>query len=237
MAAVALPGGCGSEPVESEGSITFGGQSFFILPPGEHNTFMDGETFVISLFPESPYVHAANCFSGVPDPGDFGIGTSVGAAQDFIGTAVLPVNINLGNTVLDSYTIRIESSHSSVTFDTNVTGSKPVLASGTCTQRGCPSNCGDYPGLYPPQFDPATGFEDPPTVTGGATAITVQATDSDTADVTGTVNLCNVRVNISDDMPSAGVELIFTVKSLSARGGVITAFPISGRVVENYRFE
>ncbi len=237
-AAVATAAGLSCSETEIEGAATFSvtGQSAFRLPAG-HPGFVQGSTLVIPRESEPPAVRVANCFAGVPREGDAGIGSAVGYSQDYIGYAVLPVNVNLGARVLDSYTVRVSVPHHSVSLG-RVTGSNPLLCTDDCSDR-CDPVCLEQPQLYPRRFQCATGFEqDPAQVSYGATWVTVHAEDIDASPVTGTVNLCNVRVDIKDALPSSGVILSFQVQAMTDHSAnQVPANPLSGIVIKNYKLE
>lgn len=219
-AVLVLPGSCGNDSLESSGKVTLGSEAVYLLPPG-HPGSIQGDTFVLDAETTLPAVRYANCFAGVETPGEIGVGSMLGFDFDYIGGALLAVNVNLGATVLDSYTLSVESSDTtSVTIDgPGVTGSNPNLSSGDCRYRGCHSVCLNAPASYPPQYQPAPGFEADPVVTPTASGVTIHAVDDGGTPATGTVNLCNVRVNIVSPLPPSGVTLVFTVSTLTAQGG------------------
>jgi hypothetical protein len=234
-----LVAGCGSETVEGTSQIFLSSDTSVLLPPG-HPGAVSGSTLILPSESEPPAVHYANCFAGVAGPLDFGIGSSAGATSTYLGYAVLPVNINLGDTVLGAYRIRIDVKHPSVHIDlANVSGSNSLLSGTDCLKRGCLSGCEQYPTLYPPQFNPARGFETVPDFSGIITGITVEAVDQDPVNpTTGTVNLCNIRVNVAGDLPPGGTWLDFTVDLLQDSSGLpITSNPINGVVIENFQIQ
>ncbi|MFO8056845.1 MAG: hypothetical protein R6V10_06085 [bacterium] len=236
-----LAGACQNAPVESEGTLDFSQEVAVLLPPG-HPGEAKGSTLVIPAEPDPPAIHYANCFAGVTTEGDFGIGSAAGYTKDYIGSMVLPVNVNLGNSVMEYYRVRIEIGDTALQMlPESVAGSYSWLSTDDCTDR-CNSACADNPQYYPKQFDRAAGFESPPTVTklsGGA--IVVEATDSDTSDpTTGTVNLCNVPVKIVGELPPAsGVTVSFTVESLQDPAGneLSPINPLSGIIIENIQLK
>ncbi len=231
--------GCGSEPVESEGTVELNEDAAIMLPPG-HPGEEKGSTLIIPAEDKPPAIHYANCFSGVPHKGDIGIGSAAGHTRDYIGSVVLPVNVNLGSSAMESYRVRIEVSDSALEFvPASVEGSYPWLSTSDCRDR-CNSICADNPENYPDQFQKAAGFEQKPTVTPVSGGIVVEANDSDPATpTTGTVNLCNVPLKIVDELPSAsGVTMDFTVESLKDKdGNELSRTPLSGTVIENIRLK
>lgn len=232
--------GCEESTGEAKGTILLSGQSSILLPPG-YSGYLAGSTLVVVTLATPPPVRDANCFSGVPNPGDMGIGSAGGYTKDYLGTVMLPVNVNLGATVLGSYTIRVEVSHPSLQIDTTgVGGSYPWLATDNCLDRGCAPVCVEHPESFPRQFNPAPGFEPAPLVTGTATGITIEAVDGTTASpATQTINLCNVRINIVDNLPFAGAVISFSVRSLKhPSGSDIRVLPTpDGIIIERFAFQ
>jgi len=237
--ALVFVAGCENATTERTGKIFLSSDTAVILPPG-HPGAVSGSTLMLPSESDPPAVRYANCFAGVPGHLDFGIGSSAGATRTYLGYAVLPVNINLGDTVLGAYRIRIDVSHPSVHIDlANIAGSNSFLSENDCRKRGCLSGCEQYPAFYPPQFNPARGFEIVPVFTGNIAGITVEATDQDPVNpTTGTANLCNIRVNIAGDLPLGRTWLDFTVDLLEdSSGQPITPNPISGVVIENFQIQ
>jgi len=233
--------GCEGESDEGEATYYVGGDYAVVLPPGHPAATIDGTTIKIPGETTPPLIHYANCFAGVPTPGDFGIGTSAGFTRDYIGYTILPVNINTGDTALGSYRIRVDVSDPSVEIAlASIVGSNKLLPGNNCIQRGCPSTCVDTPVYYPPEFDPAKGFEKLPQVAGTVAGVTIQS--SDTTDLSspasGTLNLCNIRLNIVGSLPVGGVDLTFTVDELSTSDGdTVYSHPLSGLVIENIQIQ
>jgi len=177
---------------------------------------VSGSTLVLASEPLPTRIREADCFSGVPNPGEIGIGSATGYTKDFMGSVLLPVNVNLGDTMLREYEIRVEVSDPSLEIDpAGVVGSYSWLSTDNCLDRGCASICSEYPSYYPRQFNPAPGFEQTPQVTGTSSGITVSGVDAKPdSPTTGTVNLFHVRINIVGDLPPSGAVVSFFVKRL-----------------------
>jgi len=231
--------GCRSESVDSEGTVELNEDVAVMLPPG-HPGEVKGSTLIIPSESNPPAIRYANCFAGVQDHGDMGIGSAAGYTKDYIGSVVLPVNVNLGNSVMEYYRVRIEITEPAIEIvSASVDGSYPWLSTGDCRDR-CNSMCAENPQNYPDQFQPAQGFETAPTVTDVAGGIVVEATDSDTSTpTTGVVNLCNVPLKFVGDLPPQnGVTVSFTVESLQdGSGNELFTNPFSGILVENIRLK
>jgi predicted small secreted protein len=241
LLAILALAGCKESTIEGTGKIQLTGNSAVLLPPGHPGT-LNGSTLILPAESTPPAVHYANCFAGVPALNDIGIGSCAGASSTFIGYAILPVNVNLGDTVLGSYRIRVEVTDLSLAIDkNNISGSNPLLGSGNCTLRGCPYDCAQHPLTdYPPdEFSPAKGFEATPTITGNAAGVTIEAVDGDTAHpTTGVVNLCNVRVNIVGELPVGEAPVSFSVDQLqTGAGDTINPTPFSGFFISKFRIQ
>lgn len=238
-AGVAALSACPSEPIESSGQAALSGPVAVLLPPG-HPGVVLGSTLLYPAYPDFPRIHYANCFAGVEDEGEIGIGSAVGYTKDYIGSAVLPVNANLGDAKLGSYQITIKSSDPAVELQSaSVSGSNPRLSSGDCRDR-CHPVCVDYPEDYQHQFNRAPGFEgDPTLVAGDSTSITIEADDDGTGDpTTGVVNLANVPIRIVGDLPPEGVEVKFTVEFLKdPQDQDLDHKPLSGVVIQNFKLQ
>ena len=69
-----LGGDCNdSDSGEGESTINLSGETAVMLPPGHLEGSIDGSTLYLPAETTPPLIHYANCFAGVPDPGDFGI--------------------------------------------------------------------------------------------------------------------------------------------------------------------
>lgn len=232
--------GCdGDDDVGDAGTYYVSGDVATRLPPG-HPGVVSGSTLTIPLNADPPSVRAANCFAGVANVGDIGIGSSVGVTKDFIGAVTLPVNVNLGASELGAYRIRIDVSDPSVEIDiANVSGSADFLVGDNCAARGCPDTCAGAPAAYPAQFSPAPGFAGVDDVTGDAVSAVIERADADPGNPTiGVANLCNVRFNIVGDLPAAGVNILFTVELLEDSGGnPIANTTYDGIITDTYVFQ
>lgn len=232
--------GCDNPPHEGRGKIQLV-PGPIRLPPGTPGT-ASGSTIFLTPYPAPPLIHHANCFAGVENTGEIGIGSAAGYTWDYLAVVVLPVNLNLGANQLGAYRLRITVSHPAIVqIDTaGVTGSDPALSSSRCQDRGCPYYCVDYPDSYPPQFNRAQGFEGAPTVSGDASGIVVSAEDqAPLYPTTGRVNLLNVRFRVADALPPGGVSLNLEVQLLEDP----LHFPLayyslsSGVIIEHYQLQ
>jgi predicted small secreted protein len=243
VTACALLASCEEQTTEGTGSISFSGNSALTLPPGfPPGTVVAGATIYLPAEATPPLIHYANCFAGVKNPLDFGIGSSAGATKDYRGYAILPVNINLGTKILGAYRIRVEVNPAVAEIDlANIFGSNSLLSSGDCRLRGCPTGCLNYPAYYPAdEFDPAPGFEKSPEVTGDADGVTVESADTTgfANPTTGKVNLCNIRINIVRPLPSGGSPVTFTVDLLDDSAALpITPNPLPGLIIEDFQVQ
>ena len=241
MVPLVLLCGCEGSEVDSEGEAVIGGPTAFLLPPGHPGT-ASGSTLVIPAEPDPPSIRTANCFAGVENTGNIGIGSVVGVTDQVVGTAVLPVNVNLGSAELLSYKFTVHIADPSVAFDApNTRGSNWRLSTGDCYDRQCPSMCASYPTLYPNQFNPAPGFEGFPTATLTGNTLEVEALNSDTATpTTGIVNIANIKINVISALPAnSHVVLDFTVTELKDESGADIAFTQTpdGVVIENFNLQ
>ena len=240
LLAILALAGCKEATGEATGTISLTGSSALVLPPG-HPGKISGSTMLLPAEATPPMVHYANCFAGVPDLYEYGIGSSAGATKTYRGYAILPVNVNLGDTVLGAYRVRVDVTDPALLIDIpNISGSNPRLGAGSCVLRGCPYGCEQRPDFYPPdEFSPAQGFETAPDVSVTAAGVIIEAVDGDTAHPTsGIVNLCNVRINVVGDLPALGTPVNFTVDLLeTAAGDTIAANPLSGLFIEHFQIQ
>ena len=243
-AGVAALSACPSEPIESSGQALISGPLAGRLPPG-HPGEVSGSTLFYPAYPDFPTIHYANCFAGVENEGEIGIGTAAGY-KNYMGSEILPVNANLGAAELKSYQITIKSSDPAAVElqPDSVAGSYHWLSSDNCGDR-CTLVCVDYPEDYQHQFNRAPGFEEdkPTLVAGDSTSITISAEDKDDGTggpTTGVVNLANVSIRIVGDLPPGGVKLTFSVDSL--RNSVDqdisdSAIECSGMVIQHFKLQ
>jgi hypothetical protein len=228
-----LVAACSSEPTSGKGSVKIGGKSNFLLPPA-HPGYLSGSTLMLPEEAVLPAVHTAYCFPGVPVAGNFGIGSAVGNELSLI---VLPININLDTNQLGSYSVTVSIVNPVLNLDpSGVSGSHSFLATGSCLDRGCYADCGDYPAYFPNLYQRAAGFEAMPAVVGNAATITVSATETAAAPpTTGIVNLCNIPFRVVGALPDTGILITFTVDDLRDRGGnPIASVAYSGIVTRNF---
>ena len=234
--------GCEEDVGEGKSSVGLSGNTALDLPPGHPGT-ISGTTILMPPESTPPLIHYANCFAGVPNLNDFGIGSSAGATQTYRGYAILPVNAKLDTNELGAYRIRVEVSDPAVVQidPANIFGSNRLLGTGDCRLRGCPPGCGSNPKYYPPEeFNPAPGFEKIPDIFGTAAGVTVESSDTTglAQPATGIVNLCNIRVNIVAPLPAGGVGVTFVVDQFEdTLGNPIASTPLSGRVIENFQIQ
>lgn len=224
--------GCEQKPTEGSGQISFSGPLTLRLPPGySAPVTISGSTLVITSFPDPPLLHYANCFAGVENTGEIGIGAAAGYSSVYTPFVILPVNLNLGAASLGAYRLRISVSDPSIVqiYAQGVSGSNSLLSSSHCTDRGCSPYCQGDSAHYPDQFSRAWGFETLPTVSGDTAEIVVSATDQKPLQpTTGRVNLCNVTFLILKELPPGGITVNFTVELLEDPLHLaITKFPFA----------
>ncbi len=230
--------GCDYGSPDVTGEPNTDGRSAVLLPPGFPGAVEDG-VLVLDAEEEAPAIRFANCFAGVDNVGDFGIGGCAGCSLDFVPSFTIPVNLNLGASVLGSYKVQITSSDPSLQIvKDGISGSQSKLSDG-CLQRDCPSICANNPDMYPPQFERAYGFEDDPAATGDSVTVTVEDdADLGSSPTAGVVNLFNVPVKIVSELPEDGVELTFTILELKDPLGTdLTASKLDGVVIEKFQLQ
>ena len=214
------------EPVAEEQVVDLGkGNPRAILAPGEAGV-LSGTTLVVPTIPNTIHVYSVPQFAGVESPGEIGIASSVG--YDPSERIVLPINVNLGTQVLDSYTITLTVKNPDVLKIVTVDGSYSYLAT-----------------YYTAQYKPAAGFEAQPTVNIGDTITTIAATSSSDVPVTGRVNLANVTVDILAPGPLSltGDTITFTVNALRTKtaadicAALISCTTFDAIVIENFKIQ
>jgi hypothetical protein len=196
-----------------------------ILAPGKAGV-LSGTTLLVPRVPGTYHVYSVPESAGVENPGEAGIGTSIGYNPG--ERVLLPINVNLGAQVLDSYTIILTLQNPAAIRIVDVDGSLASL-----------------PVDYPDQYSPAKGFETQPVVSIGNPVTTISATSTSAKPTTGRVNLANVTVDIlgPGPLPPAGAVITFTLDSLQTPGGQDicailtgdTCDTFDGIVIENFK--
>ncbi len=209
---------CGQD-TETEGSIKINElNARAVISPGLTG-LIEGTTLVVPENPAGiPMVRSFPDYAGVEIIGQIGIGSALG----FKGgeRVILPVNINLGTQMLDSYTVRITLIDILSVEPVYITGSFINLAQS-----------------YPDQYDPSIGFEAEPTATLGA-VITVSSASTG-VQATGRINLFNLAVDIKQALPPFGLVLEFEIISLKDDAGtdlctILDCQVIDGIAIENF---
>lgn len=218
---------CDSETEAKEEVVNISGSDpRAILAPGKAGV-LSGTTLLVPRVPNTFHVYSVPEFAGVENPGEAGIGTSIGYNP---GERVfLPINVNLGMEELGSYSITLTLQNPAAIQIVDVDGSVPYL-----------------PISYPSQYQAAEGFETQPVVSIGNTVTTISAASASAEPTTGRVNLAYVTVDILEPglLPPAGAVITFTLDSLQTPGdddicailtGGCTTF--DGIVIENFRIQ
>ena len=198
-----------------------------ILAPGKAGV-LSGTTLLVPRVPNTFHVYSVPEFAGVENPGEAGIGSSIGYNPG--ERILLPINVNLGAQVLDSYTITLTLQNPAAIRIVDVDGSIPYL-----------------PASYPSQYKPAKDFEAQPNVVSIGNTVTISAASTSAEPTTGRVNLANVTVDILEPgpLPPAGASITFALDYLRnpddddicaiLTGGPCTTFATDGIVIENFR--
>jgi hypothetical protein len=221
---------CDSETKAKEEVVNLSGSDpRAILAPGKAGV-LSGTTLLVPVVPKTFHVYSVPEFAGVENPGEAGIGSSIGYNPG--ERVLLPINVNLGAQVLDSYTITLTLQNPAAIRIVDVDGSIPSLTVS-----------------YPSQYQPAEGFETQPGGNIGDTVTTISAASASAEPTTGRVNLANVTVDILEPgpLPPAGAVITFTLDSLQTpggqdicailTGGPCTTFATDVLVIENFRIQ
>ncbi len=165
-----------------------------VMPP--HGEFvMEGDTIVLTIHDTAPMIHSWPAYSGVPDPGDLGLGTAVNYNTG--QRITIPLNVNIGTKLLSGYTITLTVEDPDVLKIAAVEGSN--------------SRLNEY---YPDQYDRAEGFESIPDTDGGDTVINV-STGPVGKPATGRFNLLNLLVDLNSEVPEKGTHIYLDLISFT----------------------
>jgi hypothetical protein len=211
---LAVPLACHEpEPEEIEVDLDMKDGQVTMPPAGEF--VLEGDTIVLTIHDTAPMIHSWPSYAGVPDSGDAGLGTAVNYKPG--QRITIPLNVNIGDSLLSGYTIRLTVEEPEVLQIEDVDGSNPLL--------------NEY---YPEQYNPATDFESISQISIGDTVTTVSTGPVETP-ATGRFNLLNLLVDIKKETPEGGTPIYLELISFTDPGGE-DACPLDGCTIYNSLF-